>query len=114
MIQNKTENKIESNQFFDYFKLEKSNKTINLYESSEVYIKYYLTFFFFHFIRLILLKCMFDLFISERNLILISFNLDEFKLNEKKVKESLLRRILKVLVKVSIFLVIINLLLNDF
>lgn len=43
------------------------------------------------------------MFISERNLILISFNLDEFKLNEKKVKESLLRRILKVLVKVSIF-----------
>jgi len=38
LIQNKTENKIESNQFFDYFKLEKSNKTINLYESSEVYI----------------------------------------------------------------------------
>lgn len=46
LIQNKTENKIESNQFFDYLKFEKSNKTINLYESSEVYIIYFFTFFF--------------------------------------------------------------------
>lgn len=47
-----------------------------------------------------ILKCLFDLFISERNLVFITFNIDEMALNEAKVKSSVLRRLIKVLTTV--------------
>ena len=85
-----------SKKLFDYAKIENMNKNINLYECSEVsWIFLFLNFEIL--IQFFISKCIYDLFVSERNLVLITFDLEIAKTNEEVVKSSILRRILKVL-----------------
>ena len=56
-------------------------------------------------IELNFFKSVLDLFVTERNLVLITFDLEALKNNEQKVIQSVIRRILKVLTKVMVIFI---------